>query len=255
MCVCAYIYIYICVCQLIWGYFIDGSYVIVFIVIHIYRCFKQEGVISTLSGRSLKINKFTYLGSNISSTERDFSICLAKMWTAINRILILWKSDLANKIKWDFFPNCCCVNTSVWLHHMKKSLDGNCTKMLHAVLNRSYKQHPTKQYLYGHLPLISKTFQVGWKRHAWNCWRIKDKLISDVLEWTLLDGGASTLFTFFRLFSSSLLPCLSQCFSRWMLLPFQVVGMSNLTLYFTYWGRLLVPWAMFNGCQLSVISC
>ena len=36
----------------------------------------------------------------------------------------------------------------------------------------------------------------------------------------------------------------------------QVAGMSNLTLYFAYRGRFfLFPGAMFNGCQLLVISC
>ena len=65
-----------------------------------YMCFKQEGAISTLNGRPLKlVDKFTYLGSNISSTESDVNINLAKTWTAINRISIIWKSDLSDEIK------------------------------------------------------------------------------------------------------------------------------------------------------------
>ena len=35
---------------------------------------------------------------------------------------------------------------------MEKKLDGNYTRMLRAVLNKSWKQHPTKQQPYGHLP-------------------------------------------------------------------------------------------------------
>ena len=31
--------------------------------------------------------------------------------------------------------------------------------MLQTVLNKSWKQHPIKKQLYGHLPLISKTIQ------------------------------------------------------------------------------------------------
>ena len=42
---------------------------------------------------------------------------------------------------------------------MKKKLDGNYIRMPHAVLNKSRKQHPTKQQLYGHLFPISKTIQ------------------------------------------------------------------------------------------------
>ena len=34
--------------------------------------------------------------------------------------------------------------------------------MLHAVLNKSWKQHPTKQQLYSHLPPIS---QDTWELH------------------------------------------------------------------------------------------
>ena len=40
---------------------------------------------------------------------------------------------------------------------MEKKLGGNYTRMLRAILNKSRKQHPTKQLLYGHLPPITKT--------------------------------------------------------------------------------------------------
>ena len=47
--------------------------------------FKQEEAVSTLSSRSLKlVDKFTYLGSNISFTESDAKIRRAKAWTAID---------------------------------------------------------------------------------------------------------------------------------------------------------------------------
>ena len=39
----------------------------------------QDGAISTLNGKALKLlNPFTYLYSNISSTESDFSIHIGK---------------------------------------------------------------------------------------------------------------------------------------------------------------------------------
>ena len=65
-----------------------------------------------------------------------------------------------------------------------KKLDGNYTRMLRAVLNKSRRQHPTRHQLYGHLPPITKTIQVRRTRHAGHCWRSKDELISDVLLWT-----------------------------------------------------------------------
>ena len=73
---------------------------------------------------------------------------------------------------------------------MEKILDGNYTRMLRAILNKSWTQHPTKQQLYGHQPPITKTIKVRRTRHAGHCWRSRDKLISDVLQWTAAHGRA-----------------------------------------------------------------
>ena len=62
--------------------------------------------------------------------------------------------------------------------------------MLWAILNRSWRQHPTKQQLYGHLPPITKTIQIRQTRHTGHCWRRRDKLISVVLQWTPSHGQA-----------------------------------------------------------------
>ena len=62
--------------------------------------------------------------------------------------------------------------------------------MLRAVLNKSWRQHPTRLQLYGHLPPITKTIQVRRTRHTGHCWRSKDELISDVLLWTPTYGCA-----------------------------------------------------------------
>ena len=43
---------------------------------------------------------------------------------------------------------------------LEKKLDGNNARMLRAILNKSWRQHPTKIQLYGHLPPITKTIQV-----------------------------------------------------------------------------------------------
>ena len=72
---------------------------------------------------------------------------------------------------------------------LEKNLDGNYTRMLRAILNRSCRQHPTKQLLYSHLPPIRKTIQVRRTRPAGHCWRSRD-LISDVLRWTSSHGWA-----------------------------------------------------------------
>ena len=76
---------------------------------------------------------------------------------------------------------------------MKKKLDGNYTRMRKAILNKSWRQHPTKQQLYGHRPPITKTIQIRRTRHARHCLRSRNELISDVLLWTPLHGRAKAV--------------------------------------------------------------
>ena len=61
---------------------------------------------------------------------------------------------------------------------LEKKLDGNYIRMLRAILNKSWRQHPTKHQLYGHLPPITKTTQVRRTWHAGHSWRSRDELIS-----------------------------------------------------------------------------
>ena len=73
---------------------------------------------------------------------------------------------------------------------LEKKLDGNYTRMLRAILNKSWQQHPTRHQLYGHLPPITKTIQVRRTRHAGHCWRSRDELIRDVLLWIPINMAA-----------------------------------------------------------------
>ena len=162
-----------------------------------YMCYNQTGDISTLDGAALKlVDKFTYLGSSVSSTEKDIDTRLTKAWTAIDRLSIMWKSDLTDKMKRSFFQaaviSILLYGCTTWTltKRLKKKLDGNYTRMLRAILNKSWRQHPTRHQLYGHLPPITKTIQVRRTRHVGHCWRPKDELISDVLLWTPTYGQA-----------------------------------------------------------------
>ena len=57
-----------------------------------YMCYNQTSDISTLDGTFLKlVDKFTYRGSNVSSTKKDIDTGLTKVWTAIYRLSIKWK--------------------------------------------------------------------------------------------------------------------------------------------------------------------
>ena len=67
---------------------------------------------------------------------------------------------------------------------LEKELVVHYTWMPRAILNKSWKQHPTKHQLYSHLPPITTTIQVRRTRYAGHCWRSRDELINDVLQWT-----------------------------------------------------------------------
>ena len=108
----------------------------------------------------------------------------------------MWKSDIADKMKRSFFQAAIvsillygCTTWTLTIR-LKKKLDGNYTRMLKAILNTSWQQHPTRHQLYGHVPPITKTIKVRRPRHAGYCWRSKDELLSDELLWTPAYGQA-----------------------------------------------------------------
>ena len=114
-------------------------------------------------------------------------------------MLIIQKSDPFDKVKWDFFQAvamsvlqyCCTIWTVAKC--LEKKLDGSYTRTLCTILNKFWKQHHTKQQLYGHLTFISQTIQVRWIRLAWHSWRSKVELISDILLWTSPHGHLSVI--------------------------------------------------------------
>ena len=106
------------------------------------------------------------------------------------------KSDLTDKMKRSFFQiaviSILLYGCTTWMvtKLLENKLDSNYTRMLRAILNKSWWQHLARQQLYGHLPLITKTIQVRWTRHPGHCWRIRNELISEVLLWTPTYGWA-----------------------------------------------------------------
>ena len=102
-----------------------------------YMRFNQSGNIATLNGGSLKlVDKITYFGNSISSTENDINMRLTKAWTAVDRLSVLWKSNLSDKTKHNFSPTVVMFillygcTTLMLTKHMEKKLDSNFTRML-----------------------------------------------------------------------------------------------------------------------------
>ena len=108
-----------------------------------YMRYNQKGEISTLDGTSQKlVDKFTYLESSVSSSEKDIDTRLTKAWTAIDRLSIVWQSDLTDKMKRSFFQaaviSILLYGCTTWtLTKRLEKLDGNYTRMLRAILNKS----------------------------------------------------------------------------------------------------------------------
>ena len=109
-----------------------------------YMSFNQTGDISTLDGRFLKlVDKFTYLASSVSSTEKDIETRLTKAWTAIDKLSIIWKSDLTDKMERSFFQaavvSILLYGCTTWTltNRLEKKLDGNYIRMLRAILKKS----------------------------------------------------------------------------------------------------------------------
>ena len=141
-----------------------------------YMCFNQRGDISTQNGSSLKlVDKFTYLWKqcliNRNWHQHVTSKGMDNYWSHRSQTwLIKW-----NAVFFFFFFFFQAVVMSILLYGcttwtltkcMEEKLDGNYTRMLRAILSKSWRQHSTKQQLYGHLLPIMKTIQVRWTRHA-----------------------------------------------------------------------------------------
>ena len=55
-----------------------------------FMCFEQGGAISASGGKPLKlVDQFVFLGNNISSSESAVNIWVVKVWTIIDRLLII----------------------------------------------------------------------------------------------------------------------------------------------------------------------
>ena len=154
-------------------------------------CFNQRADIFSQNGWSSKTSRQAHLPRKQRLINREWH--QPATTKGIDRYRLAaghMESGLTDKIK-QFFPSRCCVDTAIYMSttwtltkRMEKKLDGNYTRILRAILNKSWRKHPTKRQLYGHLRPITKIIQIRRTRNAGHYWRSKDKLLSDVLLWT-----------------------------------------------------------------------
>ena len=101
------------------------------------------------------VDKFTYLGSSVSSTETDINTPLAKAWTANDSLSVIWKSDLTDKMKHFFQISVVSIllygcTTLTLSKRMEKKLDGSYTRMLPAILEAA--PHKSSSYTANYHP-------------------------------------------------------------------------------------------------------
>ena len=98
---------------------------------------------------------------------------------------IIWNAFFSKQ----WFVSILLYGCTTWrlTKRIEKKLDGNCTGTVRAMLNKSWKKHPMKKQLFGHLPHIFKTIQIRRTRHAVHSWRS----INDILQWISSDGRAN----------------------------------------------------------------
>ena len=144
------------------------------------------------------VDKFTYLGSRRWINRRkDIETRLTKAWTAINRLSIIWKSDLTDKMKRSFFL---AAVTSILLYgcttwtltkRLEKKLDGklhknaacNLEQVPAATPHKTPTVRPPASYHENYSSLDEPDTQDTAEEAG-------DELIRDVLLWTPTRGRA-----------------------------------------------------------------
>ena len=120
---------------------------------------------------------FTHI--NYCSAQRRFFKPSKSNWLHLVFQLLLWERSFFQAAVVSILLYGCTTWTLT--KRMEKKLEGNYARMLRAILNESWRQHPTSHQLYGHLPPITKTIKVRRTRHVGHCWRSREDFISDVL--------------------------------------------------------------------------
>ena len=144
----------------------------------------------TINGYILKlVNDYKYLGSYISSSEKDFNTRKGMAWSACNDLHKIWVSDLNLNMKIDIFKTLIepilLYGSETWTlsSKLQKRVDGTYTRLLMRIKNISWKRHPTKQQIYNDLPQVSKIIKRRRVQFAGHCFRASKEMASNFVLW------------------------------------------------------------------------
>ena len=155
------------------------------------RCLSNADlVVKTLNGASLKmVEDYVYLGSYISSSEKDFSVRKGMAWSACNDMYKIWTSQLPRRIKIEIFratiEPILLYGSETWTlsRKLEKRLDGTYTRLLMRAQNISWGRHASVSDIYGNLLRVSALVRSRRVQFAGHCFRAKSETISSLLLW------------------------------------------------------------------------
>ena len=146
--------------------------------------------VKTLNGTSLKqVDDYKYLGSYISSSEKDFTTRKGMAWSACNDMHNIWSSQLTNEFKMKIFratvEPILLYGSETWTlsRKLERRLDGTYTRLLMRAQNLSWKRHPSISQIYGKLPRVSTLVKSRRVQFAGHCFRADSEVISSLLLW------------------------------------------------------------------------
>ena len=109
------------------------THVLIYIYIYIY----------IYTGRQIQLPR-----KRRKSIEKDIDTRLTKAWTANDKLSIIWKSDLTDKMKRSFFEAAVvsillygCITLTL-TKRLERKLGSNYTRMLRAILNKFWRNTP-----------------------------------------------------------------------------------------------------------------
>ena len=135
------------------------------------------------------VEDYVYLGSFISSSEKDFNTRKGMAWSACNDMHQIWTSQLPKSIKLEIFratvKPILLYGSDTWTlsKKLEKRLDGTYTRLLMRAQNLSWKRHPSISDIYGNLPRVSALVRSRRVQFAGHCYRAKTEVISSLLLW------------------------------------------------------------------------
>ena len=97
------------------------------------------------SGNTIKqVNDFKYLQMVPWEAERDMNIRIAKAWSALNSMNVIWKSSLSRKLRTNFF-RAAVESVLIWTQTaaMKKMIEYNKKKINNLEYSKEYNEKLT----------------------------------------------------------------------------------------------------------------